>query len=82
MEKHLRRLLVILYLAKIFLHQDQLRLSRVQTNLEKPGKPGKIYIFEKNKGISGKKWIFGRKSGKTQGNFFLETFPLKPFKFN
>ena len=37
--------------------------NRVQTNLEKPGKPGKIDFSEKSQGNS--------------GNFFMENFSFK-----
>ena len=53
-------------------HSKKDRLDRAQTNLEKPGKPGKIDFFEKISGkfreTQGKYGFFGRKSGRAQGN--------------
>ena len=57
----------------------------VQTNLEKPGKPGKIDFFEKSQGNSGKlreNMDFWKKIRETSGKFLLRTFPLKLFEFH
>ena len=56
-------------------------LCKVQTNLEKSGKPGKIDFFEKSQGISGGKlWEnmdFSKKIRENSGKFFMEYFSFK-----
>ena len=57
--------------------------NRAQTNLEKPGKPGKIYLFVKTQGKSGKireKLDFWKKIRENSGKFFSENLPFENLK--